>query len=65
LKGLAAANIHRADALQLFMIDRTLIAELVKRLDRRMAFAVSISDREFYVSIGDDNLSGKVEAINP
>jgi uncharacterized protein YaeQ len=64
LKGLAAANIHRADALQLFTIDRTLIAELVKRLDRRMAFAVSISDREFYVSIGDDNLSGKVEAIN-
>lgn len=60
LKGLAAANIHRADALQLYAIDRTLIAELVSRLDRRMAFSVSITDREFYVSIGDSNLTGPV-----
>jgi uncharacterized protein YaeQ len=60
LKGLAAANIHRADALQLYAIDRTLIAELVSRLGRRMAFSVSITDREFYVSIGDSNLTGPV-----
>ena len=63
LKGLAAANIHRADALELYAIDRDLIAGLVSRLDRRMAFAVSITDREFYVSIGDVNLSGSVKAL--
>lgn len=63
LKGLTAANIHRADALELYAIDRTLIAQLVTRLDRRMAFSVSISDREFYVSIGDVNLSGKVQPL--
>lgn len=63
LKGLAAANIHRAGALELYAIDRTLIAELVSRLDRRMAFAVSITDREFYVSIGDVNLSGRVQSL--
>lgn len=63
LKGLAAANIHRADALELYAIDRALIAQLVSRLDRRMAFSVSISDREFYVSVGDVNLSGKVERL--
>lgn len=60
MKGLAAANIHRADALELYTIDRALIAQLVSRLDRRMAFGVSISEREFYVSIGSDNLSGRV-----
>ncbi|HEX6162687.1 MAG TPA: YaeQ family protein [Vicinamibacterales bacterium] len=65
LKGLAAANIHRADALELYAIDRTLIAELVARLDRRMAFGVSISDRELYVSIGDVNLTGRVERLTP
>ena len=64
LKGLAAANIHRADALELYAIDRAMIAELVKRLDRRMAFSVSISDREFYVSIGDVNLSGPVKRLD-
>jgi len=64
LKGLAAASIHRADELQLYAIDRTLIAELVSRLDRRMRFAVSITDREFYISIGNDNLTGHVQALN-
>jgi uncharacterized protein YaeQ len=64
LKGLAAAGIHRADALELYAIDRALIADLVSRLDRRMAFAVSITDRELYVSIGTDNLSGQIQALN-
>jgi uncharacterized protein YaeQ len=63
LKGLAAANIHRADALELYAIDRNLIAAMVSRLDRRMAFAVSISDRELFVSIGNDNLTGAVQKL--
>ena len=63
LKGLAAAGIHRADALELFALDRSLIAGLVSRLDRRMAFSVSINDRELYVSIGNDNLTGPVQAL--
>lgn len=60
LKGLAAAGIHRADALELYALDRTLIAQLVSRLDRRMGFAVSINDRDLLVSVGTDNLSGAV-----
>ena len=63
LKGLAAAEIHRADALELYAIDRGLIAELVSRINRRMAFSVSITDRELYVSIGTDNLTGGVERL--
>jgi hypothetical protein len=30
-----------------------------------MAFGVSINDRELYVSIGDANLSGAVQALRP
>ncbi len=63
LKGLAAAGIHRADALELYAIDRTLIAEMVARLDRRMTFSVSITDRELYISIGDANLTGAVTRL--
>jgi uncharacterized protein YaeQ len=63
LKGLAAAGIHRAGELELYAIDRGLIAEMVKRLDRRMTFSVSISDREIYLSIGTDNLTGRVERL--
>jgi uncharacterized protein YaeQ len=63
LKGLAAAGIHRAGELDLFAIDRGFIAEMVGRLDRRMAFSVSITDRELYLSIGTDNLTGRVERL--
>jgi uncharacterized protein YaeQ len=63
LKGLAAAGIHRADALELYAMDRTLIAQMVARLDRRMAFSVSITDRELYVSIGDANLTGAITRL--
>ena len=63
LKGLAAAGIHRADALELYAIDRSLIAELVSRLDRRMAFSASINERELYISIGDVNLHGAVQTL--
>ena len=63
LKGLAAAGIHRAGELDLFAIDRQFIADMVERLDRRMAFSVSISDRELYLSIGTDNLTGRIERL--
>jgi uncharacterized protein YaeQ len=63
LKGLAAAGIHRAGEIELYAIDRALIAQLVAHLDRRMAFSVSITDREIYLSIGNDNLTGKVERL--
>jgi uncharacterized protein YaeQ len=64
LKGLGAAGIHRAEALELYAIDRDLIGALVSRLDRRMAFSVSITDRELYVSIGDENLTGAVTRLS-
>jgi uncharacterized protein YaeQ len=60
LQQLAGEKIHNADALELYAIDRTLIAALVERLDRRLSFSVSISDRELYVSIGEENLAGQV-----
>ena len=60
LRQLQGERIHRADSLELYAIDRGLVAALVARLERRMAFSVSITDRELYVSIGGDNLTGSV-----
>lgn len=65
LKLLAGERIHRAAALELYALDRALVAALVERLDRRMAFSVSINDRELYVSIGDENLTGAVTRLGP
>jgi len=57
---LAGQRIHRVDELELYFIDRGLIADLAARLERRMAFSLSINDRELYVSIGTDTLTGAV-----
>ena len=60
LKQLAGERIHNAETLELYALDRALINALVARLERRVAFSVSVTDRELYVSIGDDNLTGTV-----
>ena len=60
LKQLSGKTIHRADALEIYAIDRALVSALVARLERRVAFSLSVSDRELYLSIGDDQLTGKV-----
>jgi uncharacterized protein YaeQ len=60
LNRLAGETIHRADRLELYAIDRTLVSALVARLERRVAFSMSVVDGELYVAIGADNLVGKV-----
>ena len=60
LRQLAGEKIHRAEALELYAIDRALIAALVARLDRRMDLSLSITDRELFISIGQDTLTGPV-----
>ncbi len=60
LKQLAGEKIYRAEALELYSLDRAMINALVARLERRIAFSLSVSDRELYLSIGTDNLTGAV-----
>jgi len=63
LKQLSGEKIHRPDELELYAMDRGLIAALAARLERRVAFSVSIADRELYVSIGTDTLTGVVTRL--
>ena len=57
---LAVERIHRVEALELYAVDRGLIRGLTARLERRMAFNLSVSDRDLYLSIGADTLTGPV-----
>lgn len=60
LRQLAGEKIHRAETLELYAIDRGLVKGLVDRLERRLGFSVSIAEREVYVSIGAETVSGAV-----
>jgi uncharacterized protein YaeQ len=64
LDQLAGERIHRAAALDLYAIDRGLVSALVARLERRVAFSLSVTDGELYLSIGADNLIGAVVRLH-
>ena len=64
LAGLRSATIHRVETLELYAIERSLIAAFVARLDRRMSFALAVSDRELFISLADGTLHGGVDRLS-
>lgn len=63
VKQLAGKRIHNAEKLELYAIDRAFVSALVARLERRMAFSLSVHERELYVSIGPDQITGRVVTL--
>lgn len=57
---LAAERVHRSEALEVYAIDRTFLAALCARLERRMHFDLAVADRHLYLTIGDDTLDGEI-----
>ncbi len=57
---LQGERIHRAEALELWAFDRGFLTQFISRLDRRMSFRLSISDRHLFLAIGTDTLDGTV-----
>jgi uncharacterized protein YaeQ len=64
LRQLAGEKIHRAAALEIYALDRAFVSALAARLERRMAFALSIVDEDLFLSIGSDTLTGSVTRLS-
>jgi len=64
LRQWAGERIHRAEALELYSVDRALVAAFVARLDRRMALTLSRTDGHLYVTIDDVVLEGDVARVS-
>ena len=60
LERLAEEAVHRAAKIEIYAIDRALLAALSARLARRMRFDLAVTDRHLYLSLGDETLSGAV-----
>ncbi len=56
-------RIHRADALELYAIDRMLLADIVQRLERRLKFVLTITEGELFLDFDGENLHGSVERL--
>lgn len=63
LRALAGERIHRAEDLELYALDRELIAELVAHRDRRTKMDVTITEGHLYVTIDGETLEGTVQHI--
>lgn len=61
LRAYEGQKIHRAERVELYAVDRELLAELVSHLDRRVAMTLSVSDRHLFIDIGGTSVSGTVE----
>src|SRR4051812_10388272 len=64
LRQLEGERIHRAAAIELYALDRGLVAALVSRLARRMTMDLSVSDGHLYVSVAGETLSGELERLS-
>lgn len=57
---LSAERIHRAAQIEIYAFDRALIAGLAARLERRLALDLAVSDRQLYLTLGGETLTGVV-----
>src|SRR5829696_4562945 len=63
IRALDGERIHRAEALELYTLDRSLIGDLVSRRDRRTKFDLTVTEGHLYVTVDGDTLEGTVERI--
>jgi uncharacterized protein YaeQ len=60
LRQLAGERIHRVEHIELYAIDRGLLASLTSRLERRMSFQLSLTEGHLYLALGDESLDGAI-----
>jgi uncharacterized protein YaeQ len=55
---LAKRDIHKRESLELYSVEESLIADVVRRVDRNNTWGLTFSDGQVYITISDDTLSG-------
>jgi uncharacterized protein YaeQ len=58
VRQLSRERIHRADAVEVYGVDRPLLAELAQRLERRMTLELAVTNRHLYLTFGGATLDG-------
>ena len=63
LRAYEGERIHKAESLELYAMDRELLAEFVKRLDRRVKFSLTVTDGELFIDFDGDSVHGAIERL--
>lgn len=57
----AGERIHKSESIEVYSFDAAMIAALVRKLERRMAFSLSITDGHLYASFADESIDGGIK----
>jgi len=63
LRAYEGEKIHKSESLELYAMDRELLAEFVQRLDRRVKFAMTVTDGQLFLDFDGDSISGAVQRL--
>ena len=63
IRALDGQRIHRAEALELYALDRALIGELVSHRERRTSFDLTVTERHLYATVNGETLEGVVDRL--
>jgi len=62
LRQLEGGRVHRGESIEVYAFDRELVSEMVKRLERRTAWDVSLTGGTVYIGVAGATLHGEVQA---
>ena len=63
LRAYEGERIHRSEALELYAMDREMLAAFVQRLDRRVKLAMTVTDGQLFLDYGGDTITGTVQRL--
>ena len=63
LRGYEGQRIHKAEQIEVFAMDRELLASLAEHLDRRTAWTMSVTDGQLFIDVDGSSYSGGVERL--
>ena len=63
VRGYEGQRIHRAEHVELYAPDRAVLDALVQGLDRRVDFALTVTDGQLFLDIGGQTVTGPLERI--
>ena len=63
LRGYEGQRIHKAEQVEVFAMDRELLASLAEHLDRRTAWTMSVTDGQLFIDVDGSSYSGGVERL--
>ena len=64
MRGYEGQRIHKAEQVEIYAMDRGLLASLVERLDRRIAWALSVTDGQLFMDVDGSSLGGVIERLS-